>query len=162
MKSLLDGLTYPSVSLASPPALKAYISPPVYDDMYVHPIAYIWGGRLVYDRLSTSGARNTSPGSGALRKLTWQVDIYIKAAVPNTTSGSDNDFPLLVDAVISKLAGTPLNQPITDATTGIASTVSLSGEHMELAYGNLHAARDQRLWIAEARITNTVMELIQQ
>lgn len=96
VKGVINGITIPGQS--SP--LVAYITPPVIDNVGRAPKAYVWAGRL------DPGRRQTAPRGPGFKELNWLIDVYLNYETnPNrpVVNGVsiDNQFPLIVDAVMA-------------------------------------------------------------
>ena len=111
-----------------------------------------------------AGGRAATIGTtSAFRVLTYQMGVFLKFLLPNDLPLEDSVFPLVVDSVMIALRGITIPVQITDTTVGgWPSTITHFGEDLECWYGNIHASEDQRLWLYEAEIRNTIKEHLQQ
>lgn len=91
--SIIDGLVIPSTT----EPLQAYITPPNIEDLD-GPRAYVWGGRL-------RGRRQTAPRGGAgqagFKRLDWVLDVYLSYLTTPDSADIDQQFPLIVDAIMA-------------------------------------------------------------
>jgi len=156
---LLNNLEVP---LAGIPAIECYITPPAYEDLD-RPKTYVWGGRA-------RGHRQTMPrnisgqlvdGRSGFKEINWTVDIYFAyETVPNTTT-TDSEFPIIVDAVMTKLWTTPLNTFITDSITGVVSEITSIGEEWDFEMLPERTPNTLRMLFYTARISASITEMVQ-
>lgn len=148
-QSLLDGLTIPGMSTP----LTAYITPPTVEDLD-GPHAYIWGGRL-------RGLRQTMPRGPGFKHLDWTVDIYLVYETNPDSPTVDQEFPLVVDAVMTKLWTTTTPLFITDPTTGVQSQLLNVGEDFEFEYPPERTPATLRMLYYSCRIGLNLYEAVQ-
>jgi hypothetical protein len=161
VKGLLDGLVFQD-GIA---ALQAYVQPPVLDTLDA-PKAYIWGGRMrgrrqTMPRVGTPAAINS--GQSGFKRLDWTVDVYLSYEmnpdVPATTL--DQDFPLIIDAVLTKTWTTVMPTFITDSVTGVISQVLAIGEDFELEYPPERMPSTLQMIYYTARLGLDIYEAVQ-
>lgn len=162
-QSLFDGLTIPG--FGSEQTLEAFITPPAVDNLD-RPKAYIWASHL-------RGSRQAMPrgvGSAAgFKKLPWTIDIYLSYETnpnpdpdaPPSTPGLDQEFPLIIDAVLAKLWSTPMPVFITDPTTGVKSQMVAIGEDFEVENPPEKVPATLRMLYYTARVGATLYEAVQ-
>lgn len=157
--NLLNNLEVPLLGI---PAVEAYITPPVFEDID-RPKAYVWGGRA-------RGRRQTMPrnvsgslvdGKSGFKHVDWHVDIYLVYETTPDASELDMEFPSIVDAVMTKLWTTPLNVFITDPVTKVVSQVTSIGEEWDYEMMPERTPNTMRMIYYSARITALVTEVIQ-
>lgn len=151
VQGLLDGLQIPG----SPDRLDAYITPPTIEDVD-RPKAYIWGAR-------TRGGRQTAPRlpKGGFRKLLWTVDVYLTYESTPDAPAIDQEFPIVVDAVLNVLWKTTMPIFIRDPSTGQRSQILAIGESWDLEYPPERVPATLRMLYYSARISGTVEEAVQ-
>lgn len=149
VKTTLNGLAVPGRT----DLLIAYVTPPP-----VEPLngtrAYIWGSRM-------SEKRGTFPRGPGFKTLSWRVDIWLSMLEAASDANLDQAFPLLVDAVMTKLRTVEMPVYITDPTTGQLSQLWSIGEDYEFEYPPELATATNRLMYYRCGITATVEEVIQ-
>lgn len=149
VQSLLADLPIPALDRN----LEAYITPPTVEDID-RPKAYIYGARL-------RGQRQTAPRGPGFKRLNWMVDVYLSwETVPDEPS-VDQEFPLIVDAVLKAAWTTTMPLVITDPTTGQKSQILAIGEDFELEYPPERTPATLRLLYYTARIGLDVYEAVQ-
>lgn len=147
---LLDGLAIPGSSQT----LEAYITPPTVDELD-NPKAYVWGGRL-------RGTRQSMPRGQGFKRLNWSVDVWLTYETNPDSPTVDEEFPLIVDAVMNKVWTTPLNDTfITDPTTGVRSQILAIGEDFDFEYPPERVPATLRMLYYTARLGLNVYEAIQ-
>lgn len=157
VQGLLNDLPIP----ASTQLLEAYITPPVVEDID-RPKAYIWGGRL-------RGSRQTAPRTGnaivngraGFKKLMWDVDVYLVYETVPDAPTIDQEFPLIIDAVLDKLWTTTMPVFITDSTTGVQSQILAIGEDFDLDYPPEKLPATLRTLWYTAKLGVTIYEAVQ-
>lgn len=161
VKGLLDGL----VIQDGIPALKAYITPPVLDTLD-GPRAYVWGGRMrgrrqSAPRVGTPAALNS--GQSGFKRLDWTVDVYLNYEMnPDVPAATlDADFPLIIDAVLTKTWTTTMPLFITDPITGVQSQILQIGEEFDLEYPPEKAPSTLRMLYYTCRIGLDIYEAVQ-
>lgn len=156
---LLNNIEIP---LQDIPPVEAFITPPVYEDLD-RPKVYVWGGRA-------RGHRQTMPrnisgqlvdGRSGFKEINWTIDIYFAyETVPNTET-VDSEFPVIVDAVMTRLWTTPLNVFITDNNTGVVSEITSIGEEWDFEMLPERTPNTMRMLFYTARISASVTEILQ-
>lgn len=149
----MDGLAVPTI--AQP--IEAYITPPTVEDID-GPRAYIWGARNRGKRQTMP--RGIAPAAG-FKRLDWTIDIYLVYLTTPDDSNVDQEFPLIIDAVLTKLWSTTMPVVITDPTTGQVSQIQAIGESWELEYPPERTPATLRMLYYSSRIAMDVMEVLQ-
>jgi hypothetical protein len=149
VQSLLDNLPIPGMTVP----LQAYITPPTIDDLD-SPKAYVWGTRLRINR-------QTMPRGAGFKHLAWLIDIYLVYETNPDSPTLDQEFPLIVDAVMNKLWTTTTPLFITDPVTGIQSQLLNVGENMEFEYPPERTPATLRMLYYTARIGMELYEAVQ-
>lgn len=150
VRGILDGLAIPGGGAP----LEAYITPPTVEDLN-GPKAYIWGSRCKI-------ARQTMPRGQGFKKLDWDVDIWLSYETTPDSATVDQEFPLIVDAVMQALWTTPLmNRFMTDPTTGLKSQLLGIGEDFSFEYPPEHTPNTLRMLYYMARLSVNVLEAVQ-
>lgn len=172
VKGLLDGLVVLPNGIKP---LEAFIQPPVLDTLD-GPKAYVWGGRL-------HGQRQTAPrigtpaanliGHSGYKRLNWTVDVFISYEMnPDVPQVDlDQDFPLILDAVMQKTWITempifidPLGIPTAQADllpNVQYSQVLAIGEDFDLEYPPERVPATMRMLYYTARLGLEVYEAVQ-
>jgi hypothetical protein len=147
----LDGLDIPG----STQTLDAYITPPATEELD-RPKAYLYGARM-------RGGRQTMPRglTGAFKKLNWQVDVYLSYETNPDSGTVDQEFPLIVDAVMWKLWTTTMPLFIADPTTGLKSQILAVGEEFEFEYPPEKMPATMRMLYYTARLGLSIYEAVQ-
>lgn len=153
---LINNLEVPLLGTAP---IECFITPPVNDDLD-RPKAYVWGGRARGKRQTMP--RNTSgrlvDGQSGFKEVSWTVDIYLAYETTPDSTTLDQEFPCIVDAVMTKLWTTPLNIFITDPTTGVVSQVTSIGEEWDFEMLPERTPSTLRQLFFTARISASVEE----
>jgi hypothetical protein len=157
VQGLLNGLALPGQVDGdnNPVPLVAYITPPTVEDI-AGARAYVWGGTL-------RERRQTAPRGQGFKTLIWTVDVYVALAATSADPNLDQEFPLVLDAIMQAMRAAPMPIPLTDATTGVVSQLLAIGEDFDLEYVPerlLGQAAMDSLWYS-ARIGATVQEQVQ-
>jgi hypothetical protein len=157
--SILDGLEIPGMS----ERLEAYIQPPTVEDID-GPRAYIWGGRM-------RGTRQTMPrvgtpaaldmGHAGFKKLTWASDVWISYMDTPDDATVDQNFALILDAIMTAFWVTEMPITISDPTTGVVSQLLEIGEEFDLEYPPSRTPNTLRMLYYSARLTLTLYEAVQ-
>lgn len=159
VQGILDGISVPSPTGGSQ-TLTAWVTPPTVEDLD-GPRAYVWGGRQHGHRQTMPRAKPGQPQTGGFRWIDHTIDIYLVYLTNPDDNLIDQEFPLIVDAVLAALWSTPLDVFITDATTGVVSQILSVGEDWELEYAPVHAPATQRMLYYSCRIAMDVREAVQ-
>ena len=149
VKGLLDGMQLPTMAQT----LEAYVTPPTVEDID-SPKAYIWGGRM-------RGMRQTAPRTKGFKRLNWVVDVYLVWETLTEGDAIDQEFPLIIDAVMNKAWFTTMPIVITDPTTGQQSQILQIGEDFELEYPPERTPATLRSLYYTARLGLDVYEAVQ-
>lgn len=147
-KSFLDGLP-----VGNGQTLTTYIVPPPVDDLD-GPRGYVWASRM-------RGARQTMPRGAGFKKLGWNVDVYLSYETVPDEVDVDQQFPLIVDAVLWKLSTVVMPTFITDPTTERQSQILSIGEEFELENPPERVPATLRMLYFMARIGFQVYEAVQ-
>jgi|SRR5579859_1731834 len=152
IRDLLDGLEIPG----STQTLEAFVTPPMVDNLD-NPKAYVWGARMRGTRQTMP--RGIPPAAG-FKKLTWMVDVYLSYET-NPDTATDEEFPLIVDAVMAATWAATMPTFITDPTTGVKSQLLAIGEEFEFEYPPEKAPATLRMLYYTGRLGLTVYEAVQ-
>jgi hypothetical protein len=104
--------------------------------------------------------RGIAPAAG-FKRLDWTIDIYLVYLTTPDDSNVDQEFPLIIDAVLTKLWSTTMPVVITDPTTGQVSQVQSIGESWDLEYPPERTPATLRMLYYSSRIAMDVMEVLQ-
>lgn len=163
VKGVINGITV--TGQTSP--LVAYVTPPVMDNVGGPPKAYVWAGRA-------NGHRQTTPRGPGFKQIDWDIDIYLQyetnpnRPVVNSVS-IDNQFPLIVDAVLVQLFtttmptfidvnGTPVGP--TNPPAG-ATQVHHIGEQFRIDYPTEKTPGTLRMLWYSLVLSVTIAEIVQ-
>lgn len=149
MRGIIDGLVIPGGGQP----LEAYITPPVQKPL-TNPIAYIIPA-------PSEGKRQTMPRRAGFMEIEWQIDHYIKYLTSATSANLDQQFPLIVDAILFAYWGTAMGVQITDAVTNRTSGIVAIGEEFELIPEPVQTPASYRSLVFDALIRVQVKEVIQ-
>ena len=152
-QQVLDGLPFPGSSTA----LKAQITPPMIQNLN-GPVAFVWGGTLGVDR--QTGPRG-DPGKAGFKRLRWDVDVWLIMMTNPNNALIDQQFPLLLDAVMAAFWSTEMPRDITDPTTQLETQILSIGEDFRMVYSPVHAPQTQRMLYYEAHLSLSVYEAVQ-
>lgn len=150
--SLVNGLVVPG----GVGTIEAWIQPPAFEPLD-GPKAFIWGGKM-------RKRRQTTPRGRGFQQVEWIVDICLAyETVSDLTNDPnvDQEFPLVVDAVMDALAATPMPLFITDPTTGKRTQITSIGEDLDLEYPPEKAPATDRLVYYVCAINAHVTEVVQ-
>jgi len=150
LRDALDALETPNVQL--PPA-QAWIAPPLPGDAAA-PQIYVWGAHWTERRMT--GGR----GAGGSKRRDYDVAIHIYAATVADDPNADSAFPLLIEAVIAKLASLAMPVQLTDDETKAVTQLVEVGERFEVTYGVPRSLQDQRLLWYNCAVTVGAVEMI--
>jgi len=153
VKGILDGLPIPG----STQSLDAFVTPPTVDNLD-NPKAYIWGARMRGTRQTMP--RGIAPAAG-FKKLMWNVDVYLSYETNPDDANIDQEFPLIVDAVMAALWSTTMPTFITDPTTGLKTQLLAIGEDFDFEYPPEKAPATLRMVYYTARLGLSVQEAVQ-
>ena len=137
--------------------IEAFITPPTVQEID-GPKAYIWGGRNRGRRQTMP--RGIAPAAG-FKRLDWTIDIYLVYETTPDDPNIDQEFPLIIDAVLAKLWTTTMPQIITDPTTGQVSQIQAIGEEWDLEYPPERTPATLRMIWYSSRISMNVLEIVQ-
>jgi len=151
-RNIIDGMAIPG----SPVALKAQITPPVLQNVS-SPMAFVWGGNMSGKR--TAGPRG-KPGHAGFKELAWDVDVWLILLTNPNNAMVDQQFPLVVDAVMDAFWSTTMPTVTTDPTTGLETQIRSIGEQFGLEYSPVHTPQTQRMLYYAARLRLSVFEAV--
>lgn len=165
VKNIVDGL----VITDGIPALTAYVTPPVLEDLD-GPRVYVWGGRMTGKRQTTPrilAGHTIADGTSGFKHLAWVVDIYIVyESNPNITT-NDTDFPQIIDGVLAAYFTTQMpifidaqGNTFTEPAAGLTQILGI-GENFELDYAPLHTPATLRMLYYSAKLSMEVYEAVQ-
>lgn len=149
VKGLLDELQIPGLNVA----LEAYVTPPVVEDID-RPKAYVMASR---GRVR----RQTAPRGPGYKWLAWTVDVYVTYETVPDSDTVDQEMPLIIDAIATKLWTTTMPLFIEDPTTGQRSQILQIGEEFEVEYPPERTPATLRMLYYVARIGFDVYEAVQ-
>lgn len=149
VKGLLDGLQIPGLTVA----LEAYVTPPVVEDID-SPKAYVMASR---GRVR----RQTAPRGPGYKHLAWVVDVYVTYETIPDSDTVDQEMPLILDAIMTKLWTTTMPLFIEDPTTGQRSQVLQIGEDFEVEYPPERTPATLRMLYYVARLGFDIYEAVQ-
>ena len=152
-KTIIDGMAIPGSTVP----LKAQVTPPVLQNVS-SPMAFVWGGSMSGKR--TAGPRGT-PDKAGYKELTWDIDVWLILLTNPNNSLVDQQFPLVVDAVMAAFWATEMPTWTVDSTTGLRTQVRSIGEQFRLEYSPVHTPQTQRMLFYDARLTLSVFEAVQ-
>lgn len=151
--NLVNGIQVPGI--AKP--IEAFITPPTVEELD-GPKAYIWGARNRGRRQTMP--RGIAPAAG-FKRLDWTIDIYLVYETMPDEPNIDQEFPLIIDAVLTKLWSTTMPFVIEDPTTGQVSQIQAIGEEWELEYPPERTPSTLRMIYYTSRIAMDVVEIVQ-
>jgi hypothetical protein len=101
------------------------------------------------------------PGQAGYKRLRWDVDVWLVMLTNPNNSMVDQQFPLLLDAVMAAFWSTEMPTWITDETTGLATQVLSIGEDYRMEYAPVHAPQTQRMLFYDAHLRLSIYEAVQ-
>lgn len=149
VRDLLSELEIPGLTVR----LESYITPPVVEDID-RPKAYVLASRMRVRRQS-------APRGPGFKWLGWTVDVYLTYETIPDSDTVDQEMPLIIDAVMTKLWTTTMPLFITDPTTGQRSQVLQIGEEFEVEYPPERTPATLRMLYYAARLGFEVYEAVQ-
>ncbi len=149
VRDLLDNLQIPGLDTY----LEAYITPPTVEDID-RPKAYVLASRM-------RAKRQSAPRGPGFKWLGWTVDVYITYETVPDSDTVDQEMPLIIDAVMTKLWTTTMPLFITDPTTGVKSQVLQIGEEFDLEYPPERTPATLRMLYYAARFGFDIYEAVQ-
>lgn len=151
--NLVDGIQVPTIDKP----IEAFITPPTVEDID-GPKAYIWGARNRGKRQTMP--RGRAPAAG-FKRLDWTIDIYLVHLTTPDEANLDQEFPLIIDSVLTALWSTPMPVVIEDPTSGQVSQIQAIGEQWELEYPPERTPATLRMLYYSSRIAMDVVEILQ-
>jgi hypothetical protein len=149
----INGIQVPTI----PQPIEAFITPPAMEAPN-GPKAYIWGARNRGRRQTMP--RGIAPAAG-FKRLDWTVDIYLIYETLADDPMIDQDFPLIIDAVLTKLWTTTMPVFITDPVTEQVSQIQSVGEEWNLEYPPERTPSTLRTVWYSSRIAMDILEIVQ-
>jgi hypothetical protein len=166
IKGLLDELPMPGGA----PPLRAYIKPPPVDDNpFGEPHAYIWpsngeesrnperGGAI--PRALTKPVPGANPNSGT-KAIDHAIHVFVLHDEANDDEQGDSWFPGMIDAICWQLRVSLDPATITDSYDGTISALLDVGETIPYSI-TVRALADQRYWRYDCLLPLPILELIQ-
>ncbi len=153
VKAVIDGL--PVVLPTQTVTLSAMVQPSAVTPLS-KPVVYVWSERM-------SANQETFTRPEGFQRFKWLVDLYLHyetTANIGARPGVDQEFPLIVSAVIKALHHDPINVMITDPTTGEESQLNAIGDDLKYSAPPEKTAGGQRLVYYVARLTTTAEEWV--
>lgn len=126
--------------------------------------AYIWGSHHDEVRNAVPRAQNGNLASGGLKKLSWQIDVWLLWFGQSDEPNVNLQFPSIVDFVCAILRNAPLVQAADhamDPVTGQLSQLLDVGENLSSTMPPPRTTGDQGIWRYDAAITCDMIEMIQ-
>lgn len=165
MKSLLDGLPMPGGS----PPLRAFIKPPPVDENpFGEPRAYIWPSNGEENRAPDRGGSvpralvkpvpGQNPNAGT-KPIDHAIHVYIMHDEANDDDQGDSWFPGIIDAICWQLRVSTDPAVITDSYDGTVSQLVDVGETIPYSI-SVRALADQRYWRYDCLLPLPVLEFI--
>lgn len=105
--------------------------------------------------------RESMPRGAGFKNLIWTIQIYIAYSSNANSPGIDSQFPLIVDAIMTKLWTTRMPLAITDDITEQGSWVMAVGEKFGFQKPRVRTVGAQQMLYYAARLDAEVRELIQ-
>lgn len=133
--------------------LTTYITPPTPGKLS-GPLAFVGDCTAHVDRESM-------PRGAGFKNLIWTVQIYLAYTSSPKNSSIDSQFPLIVDAIMTKLWTTTINMKITDTTTQQVSWVMAVGEKFGFQKPRVRTVGSNQTLFYAARLDAEVRELLQ-
>jgi hypothetical protein len=149
VQSLLNELEIPGLTVR----LESYVTPPVVEDID-RPKAYVLASR---GRVR----RQTAPRGPGYKWLDWTVDVYVTYETVPDSDTVDQEMPLIIDAVCTKLWTTTMPLSITDPTTGQRSQILQVGEEFDIEFPPERTPATLRMLYYVARIGFSIYEAVQ-
>jgi hypothetical protein len=149
VRSLLDELQIPGLNVA----LEAYVTPPMVEDID-RPKAYVMASR-------GRARRQTAPRGPGFKRIDWTVDVYVTYETVPDSDTIDQEMPLIIDAICTKLWTTTMPLFIEDPTTGLKSQVLQIGEEFDIEYPPERTPATLRMLYYTARLGFDVYEAVQ-
>lgn len=155
----LNGLEMPI--MGSQP-LEAYITPPTVENLN-SPKAYVWGSRCRGRRQTAPRTISGIPGSptAGFKHLDWTIDIFLAYETTPDSVTVDQEFPSVIDSVLTKLWTIPMPTFITDPITGLTTQILAVGEEWDLEMLPERTPGTLRMLYYSARIGMNVYEAVQ-
>lgn len=147
INGLLDGLALPYGD-----KLTSYVQPPIIEPLE-GPRCYVWGG-------TAHETRQSAPRGPGFKRIAWLIDVFLTYESMQDELDGGN-FPQIVDAAMQALRSTPIPVKVTDTATGTVTQLVEIGETITLDYPPLHTAQSERTLYWAAKLTCSVLEVIQ-
>jgi len=143
------------------PQLTTWVTPPVAEDMD-GPRAHVWGSRV-------HGSRQTAPRIKGMKKLPWNVDVYLAFLDTPDDALANESFPKVIDTVLWSLFTTtmpvfidPSGTPVGPNATSAGDTqVQAIAESFDLDYPPERLPMTMKMVWYSARIGVDVLEVVQ-
>jgi hypothetical protein len=165
VKGLLDGITIPGPGTESSSILQAYVTPPVLEDLD-GPRSYIWGGRQRVRRQTMPRTQPNNVVTAGFKQFDYTLDIYLSYLTNPNDALVDQEFPILVDTVLSTLWNTTMpvfidstGNVVSTGGTGISQILSI-GEEWDLEYPPEKTPATLRMLYYTCRIAMYIQEAV--
>lgn len=149
MQGLLNGLTIPAQSKP----LATFIVPPTQTPL-TGPIGMLLPA-------PAHGERRTAPrGMGSI-EIPWSIDIYLKYETNPNSELLDQQFALIVDAILYKCWGVKLPLQITDPVTNVTSNLVALGEAFDVDPNPVETPASMRMLLFTGLVRIEAKEWVQ-
>jgi hypothetical protein len=105
--------------------------------------------------------RQTAPRGPGFKWISWTVDVYITYETTPDSPEVDQEMPLIIDAVCTRLWTTTMPLFIDDPTTGQKSQILQIGEEFDIEYPPERTPATLRMLYYTARIGFDIYEAVQ-
>jgi hypothetical protein len=157
-KGIVDGLAMPQ-GVQGP--MVARITAPLVEKVGP-PKAYLWGGRV-------ASSRQTAPRGPGMRKFPWSIDVTLMYLDNPDNALANEPFPRVIDAVMWAFMTTKMPTWISkdgdvvgpNAETRTDTQIQAIGENFDLDYPPERTVTAQRQLLYVARLSVSVLEVVQ-
>jgi hypothetical protein len=149
MATILDELAIPGGGAP----LRAFVTPPTQVPL-TNPVCYILPSTM-------HGRRRTAPRPVANMELEWWVDLLLTFETKANMPTIDQQFALIVDAILYACWGTVMPIQITDAVTARTTSIAAIGEEVELESNPVETPASYRMLLYKSLLRIQVKEWVQ-
>ena len=130
--------------------LQAFIVPPLAHKP-VRPTAVVWASRAPVDRRSM-------PRGEGFKQIMWTVDVWLMYLMSPQVPNLDQQYPLVVDAVMAAMWATPMAVTLTDPVTGLVTQMTSIGEAFTVENAPVRSPENQSMYYFTGKVSFTVKE----
>src|SRR5580658_4864767 len=143
VQSVLDDLPIPGGAQK----LQAFITPPL-AHRPIRPTAVVWASRAPV-------GRRAMPRGQGFKQIDWAVDVWLMYLMSPQVPNLDQQYPLVVDAVMAAMWSTPMPVPIEDPVTGLVTQMTSIGEVFTVDNAPVRSPEGQQMYYFTGKVSFT-------